>query len=400
MAILVQGAHVYAPQDLGKCDILVVHDKVAAIKPKIPHEAINAVYDDLDIIDANGCYVFPGLIDQHVHFNGAGGSMGPHSRTIDTPLSELTLNGITTAVGLLGSDSMWRNVTELLQKAVSLEEEGITTYIYTGSYQSNPTPTITGSIRTDMVLIDKCIGTKTAISDNRSNNPTVETLMQIASDTRISGMMAGKAGVVMIHLGVGKGGMRPIFEAYHNSDIPIGTFLPTHLNRSEALVEEAIAFAKEGGYIDISTAVSPKYGFGTALKPSTCIKYWLEHGVPENRITLSSDGNGAMAIVGEGGRIVGMTTSHICAHLEEFVDSILIEKLPIELVLKVFNTNVATHLKLDRKNGIMPGKDADMLVMTEGDLTLRDVIAKGRVMVRNGDAIVRGTFGDTGQKTK
>ena len=117
-------------------------------------------------------------------------------------------------------------------------------------------------------------------------------------------------------------------------------------------------------------------------------------------LTLSSDGNGAMAIVGEGGRIVGMTTSHICAHLEEFVDSILIEKLPIELVLKVFNTNVATHLKLDRKNGIMPGKDADMLVMTEGDLTLRDVIAKGRVMVRNGDAIVRGTFGDTGQKTK
>jgi beta-aspartyl-dipeptidase (metallo-type) len=192
----------------------------------------------------------------------------------------------------------------------------------------------------------------------------------------------------------GKAGLEPLFEAVKRSDIPIGTFFPTHLNRSSRLVEEAIAFAKQDGYVDISTAVSPKYGFGTAKKPSECIKYWLEKGVPADRITVSSDGNGAMAVIGEGGAVVGMTTSYIPAHLEEFADSILVEKLPIETVLKVFNTNVANHLKLNRKNGIAPGQDADLIVMTKGDLKLRDVIAKGQVMVRNGEAVIRGTFGD------
>ncbi|MEA4871446.1 MAG: beta-aspartyl-peptidase [Synergistaceae bacterium] len=392
--VLIKGANVYAPQDMGQCDVLAINDKIAAIKPEINPDSISKICDDAAVIEGNGCYVFPGLIDHHVHFNGAGGTIGPRGRTIDTPLSTLTLAGITTAIALLGSDGIWRNVTELLQKAIALEEEGISTYIYTGAYQMNPTPTATGSVRSDIILIDKCLGTKIAISDNRSNNPTVENIIQVATDTRIAGMLAGKAGVVMTHIGVGKAGLEPLFEAVKRSDIPIGTFLPTHLNRSSRLVEEAIAFAKQDGYVDISTAVSPKYGFGTAKKPSECIKYWLEKGVPADRITVSSDGNGAMAVIGEGGAVVGMTTSYIPAHLEEFADSILVEKLPIETVLKVFNTNVANHLKLDSKNGIAPGRDADLIVMTKGDLKLRDVIAKGQVMVRNGEAVIHGTFGD------
>ena len=222
----------------------------------------------------------------------------------------------------------------------------------------------------------------------------MENIIQIATDTRISGMLGGKAGVLMIHVGVGKAGLQPLFEALEHSDIPIGTLLPTHLNRSSRLVDESVAFAAMGGYVDISTAVSPKYGFETSMKPSACIKYWLEKGVPEERITVSSDGNGAMSVLDDNGSVIGMTTSYIPAHLEEFVDSILLEKLPIETVLKVFNTNVARHLKLDHKNGLMPGKDADMLVMTKGDLKLRDVIARGQVMVEDGEAVVRGTFGD------
>ncbi|GAE44848.1 isoaspartyl dipeptidase [Mesobacillus boroniphilus JCM 21738] len=45
----------------------------------------------------------------------------------------------------------------LIAKARALEEEGITTYVQTGSYQV-PVKTLTGKIEDDIILIDKIIG--------------------------------------------------------------------------------------------------------------------------------------------------------------------------------------------------------------------------------------------------
>ena len=54
----------------------------------------------------------------------------------------------------------------------------------------------------DVMLLDKVIGAgEIAISDHRSSQPTFEEFVRIVSDVRVGGMLAGKAGIVNIHLG-------------------------------------------------------------------------------------------------------------------------------------------------------------------------------------------------------
>jgi beta-aspartyl-dipeptidase (metallo-type) len=45
----------------------------------------------------------------------------------------------------------------------------------------------------------------------------------------------------------------------------------------------------------------------------------------------------------------------------------------------------------DRKGGLFVGADADLLVL-DPELAIDTVIARGRVMVRDGKAVVKGTF--------
>jgi len=60
------------------------------------------------VVDARGGVVVPGLIDMHVHVTGGGGEMGPGSRTPEATVGELVDAGITTVVGVLGTDCVSR----------------------------------------------------------------------------------------------------------------------------------------------------------------------------------------------------------------------------------------------------------------------------------------------------
>jgi len=65
-------------------------------------------------------------------------------------------------------------------KARGLGKEGISTWIYTGAYQY-PSPTITGDILSDMMLIDKVIGVKIFLLDHRSSHPIIDELRKVVS---------------------------------------------------------------------------------------------------------------------------------------------------------------------------------------------------------------------------
>ncbi len=128
---LIKNAHVYTPEDIGVKDVLIGGGKVLKIADELPVEDAYGV----KVIDGKGKILIPGLIDAHVHILGGGGEGGAKTRTPEIMLSDIITGGVTTVVGCLGTDGCTRTISNLLAKAKGLEEEGISTYIYTGSYQ-------------------------------------------------------------------------------------------------------------------------------------------------------------------------------------------------------------------------------------------------------------------------
>ncbi len=378
--ILIKNGEIYAPEYSGNKDILVVNDKIFLIGQNIAESTVHILDKNIKIIDASKCIVIPGFIDQHVHINGAGGEGGPQYRTPPIQLSELIKAGITSVIGLLGTDGFARSLKSLLMKAKGLENEGISTWIYTGAYQY-PSPTITGDILSDIMLIDKVIGVKIALSDHRSSHPTVDELKKMISKARVGGMLAGKAGIVHIHMGSEKIGLNPLFEIIKNTEIPIEQFAPTHLNRNEDLFKSAISFGKMGGYIDLTTP-----------KSSKAVKRLIENGVSIERITMSTDGNGSIPTFNEKKEITGMTIASVSSLHKEFIDIIKKEKMSVQDAVRVSSTNIANHLKLEQKGEIKEGKDADLLVLDKDSLQIKYVIAKGKIMMKNEKIMKFGTF--------
>ena len=385
---LLKNAHVIAPEDLGVKDILVAGEKIAMIGEGL---SLPAVYD-CEVVDCEGNYVVPGFIDSHVHLIGGGGEGGYATRTPEIQLTDITTSGVTTVLGLLGTDGVTRHVASLLAKARGLEDEGITAYIYSGSYEI-PTPTITGSVRNDIILIDKVIGTgEIAMCDHRSSQSPKEAYQQITAEARVGGMLSGKAGVVNMHLGDGEDGLKMLYEITKNGEIPKTQIIPTHVNRNKRLFKEAIEWAKQGGIMDVTSSVSPESGSSHSVKSSEAVKQALEAGVNIENITMSSDGNGSMPIFDEAGNNIGVGVASQISILNEFRDMVQKENITITDAIKIITSNIAKFTKLyPRKGCLVNNSDADILVLDK-DLQLQHVWARGTHMVENGKPIVFGTF--------
>ena len=248
MIKLIRNADVYAPAHLGKKDVLVIADKVVRIADKI--EGYEGM-PEVEVFDFSGKKLLPGYIDMHMHITGGGGEQGPASRVPEAMLSQITSCGITTVLGLLGTDGVTRSVENLVAKARALTEEGITAYCLTGAY-GIPSPTITGSIEKDIMMVPPIIGTKIAVSDHRSSNPQGPELIEVATATRRGGLLANVAGLVTMHMGSGIGKLDPLFYALDHSDVPAKNFLPTHMLRTRELMEEGAKLVRRGGYFDMT----------------------------------------------------------------------------------------------------------------------------------------------------
>lgn len=386
---ILKGGRIFDPEEVGKKDVLIAGNFIANIGDDIPPLP---EYGDVEVIDITDMYMVPGFLDQHVHIIGGGGEAGFASRTPEVMLSQVIRAGITTVVGCLGTDGTTRHMTSLLAKARGLDAEGITAYIYSGSYQV-PTRTITENIRNDIILIDKVLGCgEIAISDHRSAQPDKEDIKKLAAEARVGGILSGKAGVLHLHVGDGHRKLGMLFEILEETEIPVTQFTPTHINRNPDLLEDGIKFAKIGGIIDITSGVSPYSGARKSVKPSKAIKYCLEQGVPIENITMSSDGNGSMPIFNEKGEIQGLMVAGMDSLYREFKDLVREEGIKLADALKVITVNPARSLKLyPQKGTLRKGSDADIVVM-DGDLEIKYVFAKGKCMVKDGKAIVKGTF--------
>ena len=241
--LLIRNANLYAPQPLGIRHLLIGGGRIlwigeAACDLPVPLRTVSRV------VDAGGRPTIPGFIDGHVHVTGGGGEAGFRTRVPAVPLSRFTTAGITTVVGLLGTDDIVRGPGELLATLYALREEGLNAYGYAGGYHVPPA-TLTGSVRGDLVFVEALIGIgEVAISDHRSSQPTLDELLRIASECHVAGVMTGKAGILHLHLGDGPRGLDLIREALRRSELPARVFNPTHVNRRRALFAEALELAR------------------------------------------------------------------------------------------------------------------------------------------------------------
>lgn len=386
--ILIKGAQVYAPEPLGKKDVLMEAGRIIKIA-----DNISGSYEDLDIqiVDGSDKLLAPGFIDQHVHVIGAGGEAGFYSRTPELQISNIVRHGITTVVGLHGTDGTARNIEALYAKVCALEEEGITARMLTGSFEV-PSPTLTGSIRRDMIFIDKVIGVKTAISDRRSSQPTRAQIEQIAAEAYTGGLVSGKRGYTHFHMGVGSRKLSMLMDIIHETEIPPYLLMPTHINRDKQLFEQSIQFAKLGGTVDITSGIGPEYGLPDAVKPSEAVRRYLEAGVDIERITMSSDANGSMAVYDSDGNCTGLFVTTVESMHNEFRDLVQKEKLPIETALQVITSNVAKAIGMyPQKGTLREGADADIVVLDK-DLTIEAVFAKGKLAADRNGALLHNAF--------
>ena len=384
--LLIKHADLYTPDHVGLRDILILNGAVAHIDCEIDVCSL----PNLEVLDACGRKVIPGYIDQHVHIIGGGGESGPFSRTPEVPLSEVTCAGVTTLVGVIGTDGTTRHPESLLAKARALTTEGISAYVLTGSYEL-PLHTITGDARKDIVVINEVLGIgEIAISDHRSSQPTKDELKRVLTQARLGGMLSGKAGVVQFHMGSGKTGLSMLMEIIDETEIPAKHFIPTHINRDPALFEQGKEFARKGGYIDITSGVREKEGFSGCIKPSEAIRICAEEGVPMDRLTMSSDGNGCMSEVQPDGTVRQLVAKLYSLH-EEICDAVK-DGVPMEIASRVCTENPAKANGLWPKKGCLSvGSDADLLILDE-EMKIDTVIAMGQKMVQGGRALVKGTF--------
>lgn len=373
----IKNAHVYAPQDKGIQDVWIAGGKIEAVSKTLP------IIDGIDCIDATGKILTPGLIDRHVHITGGGGEGGFCTQAPAVTASRLIHGGLTTVVGLLGTDGITRSVENLVAKAKGLKDQGISVYCMTGAY-GYPSITITDSVQKDIVFVEEIIGCKLALSDHRSSHVTSEELMHLASDVRVAGMLSKKAGILTLHLGDEKQGLQMVMDILDQTDIPIKTFQPTHVNRNPALLQQAIGFAKRGGTIDI-TCDSTEGVYQALMK----IK---EEGVCMDQVTLSSDGQGSWSKYDARGNLLQIGVSDVDTIYKQIVYLVKQKNWSMEDALALGCRNVAKALELYPKKGVIQkGSDADLLLWDK-DLNLDTVIAQGNILMKNGKLLTKEIF--------
>lgn len=359
MLTLLKNLECNTPEYIGKNDILLCGSKIFKIQPQINQMGFAEVYD------CSGLYVFPGIIDQHVHITGGGGEKGFSSRISQIEINDIFSAGVTTLVGLLGADSCTRSLESLFAKAKSLQEQGMSTYIYSGSYTLPPV-TFTGDIIRDLVLVDKVIGVgEIAISDHRSSHSSLEQLLKVASDVHLGGLLGEKAGILNLHLGDGEEGLEPLLQIIQNSELPIEEFVPTHVNRNRKLFNQAVEYCKSGGNIDLTS------GETAGISVPDAIEELFNQNICLDKVTVSSDANGSNPNIG---------VNRINTLPEDIVRCVIDKKLKPETAFSFVTKNVAKILKLYPNKGVLQsGSDADLLIM-DSNYRLKKLFCLGKLL--------------------
>jgi beta-aspartyl-dipeptidase (metallo-type) len=366
MFTLIENGEVYGPEPLGRTSVLLGDATILKVGDVDTH-ALDQLGLPFEVIDATNCLVTPGLIDPHEHLLGGSGEEGFSSQTPEINASEIISAGVTTVVGCLGVDTTMKTMAGLLARAKALKEEGLTAFIWSGGYNVPPT-TITDSIRDDIMFIAEVIGAgEIAISDRRSTDPTTQELARVVNDAYVGGMLSKKAGVTHFHVGETEGRLKLLHQLLNDYHAPPDCVYPSHVERTRKLLKDAVQLTGNGCFVDFDTA-------GEDLTESICF-YFKTDGDP-GRLTLSSDAGQS-------------SPSNL---LEQVRRCRQRGCIPFEQLISLVTKNTANVLKLNDRGQLGPGKAADVLILDAESLELKEVIAGGKRLFRDGRLAFRESY--------
>ena len=382
---LITNASVFAPEPMGIRQVMVCAGKIVYIGEQLPQldDALDVRLTDLD-----GARLVPGFIDAHTHLTGGGGEAGPSTRVPPLALSQITHAGVTSVIGLLGTDDLTRTPQNLVSQVMGLREEGLSAWCYTGGYHV-PVITLTGSVRSDIVNLEPVIGVgEVAISDHRSSQPTLDEILRLASEAHVAGLMTGKAGIVHFHLGDGERGLSMIRDCLEQSEIPPRVFNPTHVNRNKPLFEQACELSGLGCNVDLTAF--PEDSGDQGWSAEEAVERFLDKGCDSSRLTISSDGGGCLPSFDAQGELVKMGFAS-CSAMAECLKNLLDNGLAEQTVLPFMTSNVASLLRLQQKGRIGQGFDADLVVLDQSN-RIDHVMARGIWHLKDGQQLLSGLF--------
>lgn len=368
MFTLFTDADVYAPEYISRCDVLCTKDRILRIG-KIDHKKLFELGIEVEVVNLNGDYLLPGIIDPHMHLLGGSGENGGFSsQTPEISLSEIVEAGITTCVGTLGVDTTMKTMPGLLAKVKGLIDEGLSAYMWTGGYDVPPV-TILENAKNDIMFIKECIGAgEIAISDERSVEPKQEKLARIIVDAHNGGMLSGKCGRTHFHVGNGNRMMQCIWDTLEFApDIKPEWIYPTHIERSPQLIKEAIKLTKKGAFVDMDT---------TEEKLAEKLKIYFDSGGSIDKLTLSSDASKT-------------SPSNTITQIQKCLRD---KKYKLQDIWKLVSTNTAQALKFDGLGELKEGGTPSIVVLDRKSFDLVHVLASGRFFVKYGENKTKETF--------
>ncbi|ACB84588.1 beta-aspartyl-peptidase [Natranaerobius thermophilus] len=392
MVTLIRGGQLYTPEYQGKKDVLLTGEKIAYIDDNINLQSPSSQDGIVEEIDARGKFVVPGFIDGHVHLIGGGGEGGFATRTPEIELSNIITSGITTVIGCLGTDGITREMKDLLAKARGLREEGISTYILSGSYKV-PVTTLTGEVQKDIVLVPEVLGVgEIALSDHRSFEPTISELKKLVAETRVAAMLSGKKGIINVHMGDGVKMFQDIDRIIEETELPGSHFVVTHGNRTQGLFNEGLELTQKGVFLDLTTSTVQKFIEDGEIKCSRALKYFDDNGITPDNVTFSSDGQGSLPNFSESGDYLGLKVGGVESLYREVKEAVTEENVPLENALRVITKNPASAYGLNNKGELTKGKDGDLILLDEDTLEIDTVISRGKTLIKNKEILQKGTF--------
>ena len=358
MFILIENGELYAPERKGQTSLLIANDRIERIGD-IDRRGLDALGVEYAVIDAGGCVVVPGFVDVHEHLLGGSGE---GSLALQTPMlfpREIVRAGITTVVGTLGVDTTMKTMSGLLARVKALHEEGMTACMWSGGYNVPPT-TVTGSIREDLLFVDECIGAgEIAIPDERGLNQSTQELAKLVRDVHVGGLLTGKAGLTHFHVGEEDSRLEPLRELIDEFNVKPEWLYPTHVQRNEKLLREAIDLAKRGSHVDFDVVNKDL---------AKWVRFYMDNDGPMECLTVSSDSDSSTPDIFFD-QLRGLVVNH---------------RIGLETMLRLVTSTPAKLLKLVRKGKLAEGADADVVVLDADSLDIHEVIARGNRMVSNG----------------